>query len=159
MEKILIRFTGVDSSGHNVFISRKGNYFKNVESAHYPQHLFNSNSFNGEPDCPISLEKFQIVSSFIKSLHNDSVNFDNGDKLSYQESITNNIPYYKIQLNGIDVTQQYFLFLQSKKVTKPSWRYSKLTNQFSVGFNSSHAIFGPLSDDQLIEFRRLITLK
>lgn len=72
--------------------------------------------------------------------------------LTYTSKIPEYTEYFKIQLNGLDVTEAYYRFLQKNKITQKNWRYNKTKNHFSVGTNSGRVIFKSIEEEQLKEF-------
>jgi hypothetical protein len=75
--------------------------------------------------------------------------------LIIDEKIPEYTAFYKVSFGNIDVTKQYYSFLQKHKLTNKNWRYNKNKNHFSIGFSSSYAIFN-IEDKLLIDFIKSI---
>lgn len=56
-----IKLAGTDSYGRMVYKSKTGTFYKDAKSANFPDSFFTTDSFEGEPDCPVLKSKFKVV--------------------------------------------------------------------------------------------------
>ena len=66
MDKVKIKFVGLDRFDREVFITEKGSYVVdvNMNRSNMYLHAKANNEFEGEPDYPLKTDRFEIVDSF-----------------------------------------------------------------------------------------------
>lgn len=67
MNKIKIKFTGVNFNGDNCYVTEKGTYFAIIDNTFYRLNSapeYGLDGIDGEPDYPVMKEMFEIVESF-----------------------------------------------------------------------------------------------
>ena len=67
MEKIKIKFVGVNFNGYNCYVTEKGTYLADISGTFYKLNSspeYGLDGIDGEPMYPVKKEQFEIVESF-----------------------------------------------------------------------------------------------